>query len=459
VAGVGLAVATLALPAESGVWTPPKKLSSFTYLDLPTNTASVAVGPNGDSVAVWTSEANGSVFYATQVLGLWSGARKLYPASAAKGETTSAASVLIEADGSAIALFSSVIPGPIQYCVIGNRVVRCKGPDKSYAKVSTLAPGATAWTPAVNVSELGIAVSNTQIGLDDDGNAVAMWTFVRQKGSMPEIQIAERPSGGSWSAPEALASTSNAWISPTLAVGKRGDRIVAWEEKTWGLVALYAIRARFRASGGGWSAAEDVSARVTGASTLRAGVDDVGSAVLVWDNAYSVKLARRTTSAGWGAPITIASAPGRAYGPTGPFSAYSPDLASNGSGDLLLTWIESDTAAGTWTVEVDWTPSVGAQVHRSFLVDSLYGVPAPHAALSEDRSLAVAAWVDNGAGAAMAATGSPLDGTWSEPTPLGDAVWDTTVAVGSGAGGRASAVWLWGNVTRFSWQFRGSSYR
>lgn len=123
----------------------------MTLFNLPTNSASVAVGGTGDAVAVWLNEGTGAVQYSRRTGGVWAAGKALYTPAAAKGELAGDPQVVLQPDGTAVALFWSTTPGPLQYCNSGGRIVRCYGPNKSYAKAATLAPGAAAWV-RVNVS-------------------------------------------------------------------------------------------------------------------------------------------------------------------------------------------------------------------------------------------------------------------------------------------------------------------
>jgi len=162
-------------------WINPASLTTVTLFNLPTNNASVAVDPNGNSVAVWINESNYVVQYAQRKNGVWSAAKALYTPSATKNETTSSAHVVMKTDGTASAIFASTTPGVLQYCSAGGRIVRCLVPSKSFAKMATLGVGATAWTK-VNLSAQGILVDDTQIAIDASDNMLASWRYLQSAG-------------------------------------------------------------------------------------------------------------------------------------------------------------------------------------------------------------------------------------------------------------------------------------
>lgn len=456
---VPLLAALLSAPiaATAAGWTTPTQLAGITLTNLPTNTASVAVGPAGDSVAVWINEANYTVQYAVQsAAGVWSAGKALYTASATNGETTSDARVVIGPDGTATAIFASIVPGKIQYCVYGGRVVRCLGPATAYAKIATLAPGATAWTKA-NLSARGIVVASTQLALDQNGRATALWTQVAAAGAPVAIQSSTRETGGTWTAPVDLHSTSNRVGDAVLAVGAGGAAVAAWQESAAVSPTGYSIRSRYSSAPGIWDAAQDVAAGLpTQSWSLRAAVDGDGQAALAWANDYRVQWSNRTATSPWAAPATIRSSPANNYGASGPFAAYAPDLASDAQGDFLLAWLESDMASGLWTVQSQLIRRDGQVLASATEADWL---SYPHATLGNDGLGGKVGWVNNNDGLAYAASVAPAANAWAGAQAIGPALWGTEVALGSGGTGKASAVLVANTATLYKYKFTGSAYR
>jgi len=442
-------------------WTNPASLTTVTLFNLPTNSASVAVGPNGDSVAVWINESNYVVQYAQRKNGVWSAAKALYTPSATKNETTSSAHVVMKADGTALAIIATTTPGVLQYCVSGGRVVRCLGPSKSFAKIATLAVGATAWTKA-NLSAQGILVDDTQIAIDASDNVLASWRYLQSAGLQTQFQTANQPVGGAWSSPQTVYSSANGLSFPNLSLGASGHALLAWQEKLIaGSITPFAIRAVYRDSTGVWSPVEDAAGLSSQSWTLRSGMDATGLATLLWDNNYSVQLSRRTAiniSSPWSVAETLTSVPGTQYGYSGPFAAYAPDLAVSASGDVLVGWLESDTTSGLWTIEAQMLSAAGTvQATTSWSVDPQTGSSYPSVTLSKDGSVGSIAWVDNGTSNANVASFTPASG-WGQPLVIGTGLWDSQVALGSGLNANASAVWLTNTATEFKYKYMGSSY-
>ncbi|HMV54184.1 MAG TPA: hypothetical protein PLX20_05945 [Rhodocyclaceae bacterium] len=450
-----LALAWVSAPAGAGTWAQPTQLAAMTLTNLPANNASVAVGPNGEAVAVWINEANYAVQYATQsAAGAWSAGKTLYSASVTNGETTTSARVAIGPDGAATVVFGSTTPGKLQYCVAGGRVVRCLGPSTSYAKTATLASGAAAWTRAANLSAKGIAVEATRIGLDAAGNAIATWSQVDTAGAPTVLQSATRPAGAAWSAPQVLHGTGAAIANAVLAVGSNGAAIVAWQEKVD--ATTVALRSRHAASPGVWDdTIDDVATLAALSSAVRGAVDGLGQAALTWDSSYGIQWARRTARTGWSIPENLVSAPGNLYGWSGPFAAHAPDIALDTAGNVLLSWLETEYATGIWAVQAKTLMTDGREIQSSIEADSL---SYPHVAYAPDGTFASLAWVNNFDGIAYAAACMP--GAACGPAqPVGPALWGTEVAIGAGNALKASAVVLANTATRYKYKYTGSAYR
>lgn len=457
-----LALLPTGLLAATG-WSNPTALTTITLFNLPTNNASIAVGPNGDSVAVWINESNNVVQYARRINGVWSAAKALYTPSAAKGETTSSAHVVLKRDGTALAVFASTTPGPVQYCAYGGRVFRCLGPSKSFAKIATLAPGAASWVKA-NLSAQGILVDDTQISVDGSDNVVAIWRYVGSAGQPTTLQSTQM-SSSVWSVPQTVYSTANALTLPILSTGQAGQSLVAWQEKLpVGSNSTFVIKSLFRDNLGNWNAQpENVANLGSQTWTLNAGVDGHGQATLVWDNNYSIQMSRRLggeATANWTSIETLVSAVGTQYGYAGPFAAYVPDLAVNAAGDILITWLESDAQNGTWTIESKLI-GANATLQSNWPVDTQIGFSYPSAALSEDGSAGAIAWNDNGMGDANVVTLTASNGIWlvGQPVELGSSLWDGSVVIGAGTNSTISAIWLTNTATEFKYKYVASSYQ
>lgn len=423
--------------------------SSLYYMYANNVSVAVSANPLAQSVAVWTEPSTMAIKYAIKKNGAWSGTKTVYTANANAAEQVTDPQVVIDAAGTATAVWGSTKQGAVTYCVSGTRVVRCI-PLISYAKVATLPAGATSWTKA-NLSPQGWGVTDAQIGLDQAGNATALWKFTATSGAVPTLQSASRPVGGAWSAPIGVYA-ANASL-PQLAVGANGAAIVAWTEQTAVSPApAYAVKTAYRPAGGAWGAPETAIAQPAPVNYLSATVDGAGQAAVIVDNNPGVQWARRT-AAGWGVAESLVAA-----------NAAGPSITSSGAGNYLITWLNMDPAGST--IEAEVIAASGTRSHAFWPVTT--SVP-PRAALSPDGSLATIAWADEADIYAISATPDPTTG-WNQPTwgqtPLllssgtaqYSAVWGMGVALAAGPGQSATAVWLSVAGTNYQIKTLGSSY-
>lgn len=448
-----LVVTALVLPSQVlAAWSAPANLRTFTMLGLPTGNASVAVNASGDGVVVWIDETTSRVMYALQKNGVWTSAKVLYAPSVAKNETTDSAKVTIQPDGTALAVFSSTTPGALQYCVSGTRVVRCYGPSKSFAKVATLSPGALVWSKAT-LSAQGVAVTDTQIAVDQYGNATASWTYLEKAGAFLELQVASKSPTQSWTAPLNVHQLDNLLAKPNLSIASSGGALLVWQEKRkLATDVSYDIKAVFsdQAISGVWGAAETVANLATPAWTVRSAIDGFGKLAVIWDENYSITWAKRPCQAGcawvmqslFTAPVDYSE------------MASTPDIAANDSGDFLLAW-NKVSALGN-TVEAHFQ-----QVDGQMLSASWYGDTEPRVSMARDGSIAVVAWVDNGDYSAHSASFTASAGVWTKQPQvrLGSALWGSQIALATADSGRASSVWLSNTAREFVYKYLGSVLR
>ena len=440
-----LAVAVLATagstPAAAAGWSAPATLGQSNLNFMYGNNVAVAVSshPQAESVAVWVEPTTMAVKYATQRNGVWSGTKTVYTANANAAEELTDPQVVIDQSGVATAVWGSTKQGPVTYCVSGRRVVRCI-PLISFAKVATLAPGATSWGKA-NLSAQGWTVTDVQVGLDQGGNATAMWSYRATAAAVPALQTASRVAGSAWSIPQNLYASA-ATALPRLAVGPNGAAVALWTEQMAGAPTPYALRAAYKPAGGTWAGPETVTTQATAIAYLRSTVDGTGRAAAVWNDGYGVRWARR--SGVWSPPEPLASAPDRVYAGTGPYAAYGPDIASNVAGDFLITWLESDVLASANSVEAELVLAAGASAHASWPAGA--GVE-PRVALSPDGLLGMIAWLDEDDSNTYAVALTP-DAGWGQPLLMSTGaaqyatVWGTGVSLAAGSNQRASTVWL-----------------
>lgn len=438
---IALVAALASTQAAAQSWSPPATLGQSNLNYMYGNNVAVAVSSNplAESVAVWVEPTTMAVKYAIQRKGKWTVTKTLYTASANAVEEVTDPQVVIDQSGAATAIFGSTKQGAVTYCVYGGRVVRCI-PLTSFAKVATLAPGAGTWKKA-NLSAQGWTVTDPQIGLDEAGNAIAMWSYRATSASIPTLQTASKPAGSAWTAPVSVY-TSAAISLPRLSVSPGGAAVAVWAEQMAGAPTSYSVRASYMPSGSTWGAPETVATQTTPVAYLRSTVDGTGQAAVVWNDGYSVQWTRRHGA--WNSPETLVSAPGRVYAGTGPYAAYGPNIASDALGNLLVTWLESDVLANARTIEAELIPAAGTRSHSFWPTGA--GVE-PSVSMSPDGSLGTLAWLDEDDYNAYAVSYTPAAG-WGPPLLMSSgaaqyaAVWGTGASLATGPNQAATAIWL-----------------
>lgn len=195
---------------------------------------------------------------------------------------------------------------------------------------------------AQTISSTHGIVTGAQIGLDENGNATAVWT---QAGAHLSIMAAYRPHGKRFGAPFELGrSTHFNDARPQLAVGRFGDAVVAWNEGAH-------LRIRRRSATAQCSAKQAI--RCFGKPlSLRPGGDQavaigpLGSAYVVWAAAVSsggvfgtrprMIVVRRSGRHG---VEHFVSAPADG-------NASQPSLAVRRDGTAIVAWRASPPAGG-----------------------------------------------------------------------------------------------------------------
>lgn len=198
-----------------------------------------------------------------------------------------------------------------------------------------------AWTDWKFVPEqtLGTgSLSDAQVGIDNAGNAVAVWLQEDVGGTTKKVYANHyHAASQSWSQPSIISTPTSALYNLTLAVGANGQAIIVWND--YDNSRLYASR---YTPVTGFSIAAEVAQN--NANHIEAGVDGEGNALVAWEwrDASSLDrlVARRfnASSNSWEAaqPLDQGS------------SVRSPSLTVSTAGHALLTW--SQINAGVVTV-------------------------------------------------------------------------------------------------------------
>jgi len=355
-------------PAGTRVWA-----SRYTRVDLwgvpepidggdePSSNPRLATDDAGNGFAVWkqgAAAARTNIWTNRYVVGEGWGT----PALLQSVEVTNAVSPSIAADpaGNAIAVW-------IQREMDGiNRVVWA----------SRYEPG-SGWAPAASIDPMPspTAGTKTSVGMDDDGNAIAVWArqTATSTGGRGWVLWANRyVVGEGWKTADAATlikdDPETTALKERLSVGPNGDAFVVWEQNDpmrniddiWG--------ARF--SGSAWEPPERLDDHDAGdkrdpdIAVDGTGVDGTGVAHAVWsqvdlDLRSNIWARRYMPGAGWGTPELI-EPPNEDLAEDS--DAATPRVGVNAAGNAFVVWSQSwQDWASIWSNRLDpeemsWTP-------------------------------------------------------------------------------------------------------
>jgi hypothetical protein len=198
------------------------------------------------------------------------------------------------------------------------------------ASLAAAAPAVAApqWLIPQTVSQLGYDASQQQVTLDGSGEAVAVWQS--SGGANPVIDAAEHPSGGTWSAPQALSDESAYALAPDVASDARGDAVAVWLHYDG---AYARVQAAYRPAGGSFGAPQTLSPAGYEGRDPRVAMNANGAAVVVWSLGSGLTEKIQTASA----------APGGTFGETVDLTAFTyvasvPQVALDANGDAIAVW-------------------------------------------------------------------------------------------------------------------------
>ncbi|HXE43770.1 MAG TPA: PKD domain-containing protein [Conexibacter sp.] len=324
-------------------------------------------------------------------------------------------------------------------CALLGAGVACAG------SAGSPAARAAGWLSATTLAATANGPSGAVVALDPDGDAIAAWTDDDGAGTQ-SLLVTTRPAGGSWSAPDALASDGFV-DAPAVTLDAAGNATVVWVESANG--TDYTARAARRdALIGVWSAPHDFPASgptavIDPQTQVRA--DAAGDAIAAWlehdsgAGTESVRAAVWSATAGaWDAPATLSdpSDASVAYGP--------PQIAPDASGGALVGWIAQRNADPS-----DYPVQTNALSGSAFALrptDALAGDALPRSPLrlvGLSGGDVAASWFETGASTTTLVGALRSGGGWAS-APVSSDVAPACVplqALGADADDGATVVW------------------
>ncbi|HVY77733.1 MAG TPA: PKD domain-containing protein [Solirubrobacterales bacterium] len=276
-------------------------------------------------------------------------------------------------------------------------------------------PAGGEWSTPERVSRANEEGRESQVAIDDAGNAYAVWV---EKGfsTTSVVRSAVRPPGGEWSVPENLSPPFQG--PPEVVLAAAAGAVAAW---TIDSGPERIVQAAVRPAGDGWEDPKDLCRMPAPdpgpqlAAVGDVGINAAGEAVAVWqcfDGSNKIVQAATYPAGGdWSEPEDLSAAGG---------DAHEPLVAIDPDGDAVATWNRWDSTASALIVQAavraagdDWSaPEDLSEAHLS-------ADPAPVAI--DTAGNAVAVWRhpgDNINQAILQAAVHPAGGEWSAPEDL-----------------------------------------
>jgi hypothetical protein len=289
------------------------------------------------------------------------------------------------------------------------------------------------WQPPVTLSPAGVRVVKVEVGMDDAGNALAVWE--RYGGDQDILEASYRQAGqGSW-APPTIRLSSVQLESWQLSVVPDGSAAIAVRVLDGGASGdTFDVQAIIGARGI-WQAPVRLASDVKGGFQVAVAAGPKSRALVAWDEVISgnevVRAASYTEGAGWEAPEGLSFANGQ---------ACCPALALDGSGNAVAVWttnvdVEASSrfGSGAWARPVALSPPL-------FLGDARISVStnASGEALTAWRGLSP----DFAHSLVQAAVYRP-EGGWQPTTTLDTSAWGRapTLSTSLDAAGDGMVVW------------------
>lgn len=308
---------------------------------------------------------------------------------------------------------------------------------------------AAGWLPPVDVSPTAQSVSHLDnlslqdVGVDEDGNAVAVW--VQPAGGGGKIvRSATRPVGGAWSSPTVISNLDEQPLGLEVAVGPDGDAALVWiGYGSQGQV----VRAATRPGGGGWSAPVALSDPGTEEAVQPdVAIDSQGTATAIWIGGEGweegvVETASHPAGGEWSEPVEL-SDESRA--------ARSPQVVVDPQDEATAVWILNTGSRDDGVVQSTTRPAGGEWETTAADVSGANGLASLPRVAVDAQGDATVVWQQQNIAAPsgfriFVQTAHRVDGTWSAPLSISREDWiSTKPEVTVDPQGKATAIWTGG---------------
>ena len=282
------------------------------------------------------------------------------------------------------------------------------------------------WGASEVISNVDVPdVTNPELAMDSDGNAVAVWA--QHNGTTGydtwSNHFTAYPTG--WGTAELISGTLG--VLPQIGMGSNGFGMAVWGDgDVWSN--------RFHLSGGGWGTVEPVETDEGNAASAKVAMSGQGNAIAVWfqreGGLNNIKASHYTwypTPSSWGAPVLLET--------NDDGNAGQPQIAMDSRGNAVAVWYQFDgTRGNVWSNR--YTPS-GGWVGAEPIEIGDDSANAPRVAMDELGN-AIAVWTQSGG---IWWNRLSASGGW-EGAELVTGNAGSNVEVAMNAFGNAVAVWL-----------------
>ena len=313
---------------RDGTWTHPTGLTDFISVDGYWATdVQVAMNNQGEAVIVWVQDdgSDDMVFISEYRSGSWTHPSGIFDCISPSGEDCINPRVAMDDNGDVIIVWTQS-----DGAVFSVFKSECRGGVWTHPTLL-----------ADNITADGLAAGLHEVAMDNSGNAII--TYVQTTGVIYNVYKCEYRNGA-WTFPvdwnDYFSNVGSTCSFAQPAMDDNGNAIIVWTQTDG--IRDRIFKAEYRS--GSWSYPADAEDYVTPdgmtAKDPRVAMDDSGNAVIVWTQFSGPDtriLMSEYRKGAWSHPAGLDSA----ISPLG-VQASSPQVCLDGNGNALIVWTQSD---------------------------------------------------------------------------------------------------------------------
>ncbi|HEX3265253.1 MAG TPA: hypothetical protein VHR16_06250 [Candidatus Limnocylindrales bacterium] len=266
----------------------------------------LAVEPTGAAVIAWSLDPESSASHVQLRRRTTSASLSAVQTISPTGQPASHPQLAIDANGNLLATW-------VRYDGASWRAqLRMRTPSGTLGAVKTLSPA-------------GVSASDPQAAFDPGRNAIVVWS--RSDGANDRVEALRRTASGSYTAAAFVSPAGQDGISPSVALDRLGNAVVAWRAADAG---SWVIKVRSRTASGSLGATRTLSSAGTDAGSQRVAIDAAGNALVAWEANGATYLVQASF---------LENA--QTVSPAGAETSF-PMVAVDGTGNAVLVWNQFD---------------------------------------------------------------------------------------------------------------------